>query len=107
MKTKTSELIEKTLREELNQQIPTQPSQGENIQPQLNTQQSQPQTEQSQEEQPKIEVYIPLHSGNFTNRIFTTNKNVVIKVLDDSINSDIDTIMELENNKSMYHEISI
>jgi lactate dehydrogenase-like 2-hydroxyacid dehydrogenase len=101
MKTKTSELIEKTLREELNQQIPTQPQQE--TQPQA---QPQPQPKQ-QEEQQKVEVYIPLHDGRFTNRIFTTTKNIVVKVLNDSIGSDMNTLEELENNPSMYHEVSV
>jgi hypothetical protein len=103
MKTKTSELIEKTLREELNQQIPTQPQQETQPQPQA---QPQPQPKQ-QEEQQKVEVYIPLHDGRFTNRIFTTTKNIVVKVLNDSIGSDMNTLEELENNPSMYHEVSV
>lgn len=104
MKTKTLDLIEKTLREELNQQIPTQPQQEIQPQPQGQTQ-TQPQPQQ--EEEQKVEVYIPLHDGRFTNRIFTTTKNIVVKVLNDSIGSDMNTLEELENNPSMYHEVSL
>ena len=121
MKTKTSELIEKMLKEELNQQIPvqgnlTQPSQQQ--QSQALPQQSQALPQQSQqpttsnpneqeEVEQKVEVYIPLHDGKFTNRIFSTNKNILLKVLDDSLDSDMNTLMELENNPSAYNEISI
>jgi hypothetical protein len=115
MKTKTSKLIEKMFREELNQQIPVQ---GNPTQPppqqqsQVPSQQSQQPTtsnpdEQQEEVEQKVEVYIPLHDGRFTNRIFSTNKNILLKVLDDSLESDMDTLMELENNPSMYNQISV
>lgn len=116
MKTKTSELIEKMLKEELNQQIPvqgnpTQPPQQQQQQSQTLPQQSQQPTTSNPDEQEeveqKVEVYIPLHDGRFTNRIFSTNKNILLKVLDDSLETDIDTLMELENNPSMYNQISV
>jgi hypothetical protein len=115
MKTKTSELIEKMLKEELNQQIPVQGNTTQPSQPQQQSQtlpqqpqQSTPSNPDEQEEvEQKVEVYIPLHDGRFTNRIFSTNKNILLKVLDDSLETDIDTLMELENNPSMYNQISV
>lgn len=113
MKTKTSELIEKMLKEELNQQIPvqgnpTQPPQQQSQTLPQQPQQSTPSNPDEQEEvEQKVEVYIPLHDGKFTNKIFSTNKNILLKVLDDSLETDIDTLMELENNPSMYNQISV
>ena len=106
MKTKTTDLINKFLIEELNQPQP-QPQVQPQPQPQTQVQPQETQTSNNQEETPKIEIYIPLHNGRFTNKIFTTNKNVIIKVLDDSVESDLDTFMELENNPSAYHEVSV
>jgi len=106
MKTKTTDLINKFLIEELNQPQP-QPQVQPQVQPQTQVQPQETQTSNNQEETPKIEIYIPLHNGRFTNKIFTTNKNVIIKVLDDSVESDLDTFMELENNPSAYHEVSV
>lgn len=108
-KTKTSELIEKMFKEELNQQIPSQSPQRQELPQQQNVQPQSPdqQPEGDNEEQQKIEVYIPLHDGRFTNTIFTTSKNVLIKILNDSVESDMDTIMELENNPSMYNRMTI
>ena len=112
MKTKTSNLIEKFLKEELNTaqpqqgQIPTQPQ----SQPQT-TQNPQPPNSQTtgnnnqEDEKPKIEVYIPLHNGSFTNRIFSTSKDINIKVLYDNVEDDMKTMEEIENNPDTYHQI--
>lgn len=102
MKTKTTDIINKFLTEELNQPQPqTQPQ----IQPQVQPQETQ--TSNNQKEPPKIEIYIPLNNGRFDGKIFTTNKNVIITLLDVSVESDLDTFMELENNPSAYHKVSV
>jgi len=114
MNTKTTDLINKYLKEELNQQQPVVPQQQPVVPQQQQPQQIQQPTQQqdqnqngdNQEEQ-KVEVYIPLHDGRFTNRIFTTSKGVTLKILDDSIENDINVIMELENNPNTYFQVSV
>lgn len=112
MKTKTTELINKFLKEELNQlqqvttQQPTVSQQSQQQVPQQTSKDNQNQNNLNQEAQP-VEVYIPLHDGRFTNRIFTTSKGVTIKVLNDSIEDDLNVIMELENNPNTYFQVSV
>jgi hypothetical protein len=113
MKTKTSNLIERFFKEELNQ--PPQPDQSsQQTQPQLNQQPSSPQNnQQGQSENPnnqneelqKVEVYIPLHNGSFTNLIFSTSKNINLKVLYDNVEDDMNIMKEIENNPDVYHQI--
>lgn len=113
MNTKTTELINKFLKEEMNQMQPSDP-QRPVISQQPQQQQAprqmpsdnQNQSNDNQEEQP-VEVYIPLHDGRFTNRIFTTSKGVIIKVLNDSIDDDLNVIAELENNPNTYFQVSV
>jgi hypothetical protein len=110
MKTKTSNLIERFLKEELN---PMQPQQGQvpmQSQPQVPTQQN-PQannqtanTNNQEEEKQKVEVYI-LHNESFTNRIFSTSKDINIKVLYDNVEDDMNVMQEIENNPDTYHQI--
>jgi hypothetical protein len=110
MKTKTSNLIERFLKEELNTMQPMQgqvPMQG---QPQVPTQQNpqsnnQTNTNNNQEEKQRVEVYLPLHNGRFTNRIFSTSKDINIKVLYDNIEDDMRIMQEIENNPDTYHQI--
>jgi hypothetical protein len=113
MKTKTTNLIEKFFTEELNQMQPQQGQVPMQSQTQVPTQQNsqsnnQNNTNNNQEgEKQKVEVYIPLHNGRFTNRIFSTSKDINLKVLYDNIEDDIKTMEELENNPDTYHKIEL
>jgi hypothetical protein len=83
------------------------PMQG---QPQVPTQQNpqsnnQTNTNNNQEEKQKVEVYIPLHNGRFTNRIFSTSKDINLKVLYDNVEDDMNIMQEIENNPDTYHQI--
>lgn len=106
MKTKTSNLIDKFFNEELNQMPPQQGQTSTQPQTQNPAQQNN-QSNSQQEETQKVEIYIPLHDGKFTNRIFSTVKDVNFKVLYDNIEDDMRTMEELENNPSTYHQIDL
>jgi hypothetical protein len=114
MKTKTTDLINKFLTEELNQppmqQVPVQQTPVQQpMQPQAaqKTQTDGQSSDSDKQEEQKVEVYLPLHDGRFTNRIFTTSKGVILKILDDSIDDDLDVMQELENNPNTYFQISV
>jgi hypothetical protein len=112
MKTKTSNLIERFLKEELNSMQPQQEQVPMQSQPQNSTQQN-PQSNnqttnnnnQEEEEPQNVEVYIPLHNGSFTNLIFSTSKNINLKVLYDNVEDDMNIMKEIENNPDVYHQI--
>jgi hypothetical protein len=111
MKTKTSNLIERFLKEELNSMQPQQEQVPMQSQPQNSTQQNPQSNNQTtnnnnQEEEPQnVEVYIPLHNGSFTNLIFSTSKNINLKVLYDNVEDDMNIMKEIENNPDVYHQI--
>jgi hypothetical protein len=104
MKTKTTNLIEKFFTEELNQMPPQQGQVPIQSQTQVPAMENTPQNNQEEQNQ-KVEVYIPLHNGRFTNRIFSTSKDINLKVLYDNIEDDMKTMEEIENNPNTYHKI--
>jgi hypothetical protein len=111
MKTKTTNLIEKFFTEELNQmqpqqgQVPIPPQQQVPSVPNTQPNNQTPNNNNQEGEKQKVDVYIPLHNGRFTNRIFSTSKDINLKVLYDNVEDDMNVMQEIENNPDTYHQI--